>query len=388
MYKNSVSLMKYVTILTWAFFMFATAQASDVENTQDTNVITSVKLRPVGGTVSIGGTVKPAKSVTLAAQIPGRIDKIAGEEGDAFAAGAVLLTIDDEDLRAKREAAAAQWNSAAAALRNANMQYSRQIVSPGASRQTPGGMGMPGMFDEMFTNPMSSMMGTRDTGFERHADIYSHGVQIEQAQSSLAQAKAQIRQIDSKLRDAKSIAPFEGVIVKKLVEPGDTVQPGQPLLEFADMSEQEIIADVPARLSQSLTIGDEVPATIDTLEGQRINVQVANIFPMADMLRHTIRVKFALPRNMDVAAGIYAEVQLQDPASNDMNLPVVPASSILWRGGLPMVYVVSPTNKINLRMIRVGETLANGDVVILSGLSADDRILDKPAAGISSGQQL
>jgi multidrug efflux pump subunit AcrA (membrane-fusion protein) len=361
--------------------------ASSVENTQDSNIIITVKSRHVGSRVAIGGTVTPAKSVTLAAQLPGRVKIISGDEGAAFREGNLLAAIGDEDLRAKRQAAEAQWASANAMLRNAGMQHSRQLASPGASRGTPGGMAMPGMFDEMFTNPMSSFMGTRDPSYERYADIYSSSTQIEQARNSLIQAQAQIREIDSKLRDAQSIAPFDGVIIRKMVQVGDTVQPGQPMLEYANMAEMEIIVDVPARLSKSLHIGQEVPARIDTLD-ELLNVRVTNIFPMADLLRHTIRVKFTLPEYTDVAAGIYAEVQLQDPLSTDMNLPVIPASAILWRGGLPMVFMVNDSKRVNLRMVRVGETLPNGDVVILSGLSGSDKVLDKPSSGMISGYQL
>ena len=386
--KNSVISLPGILVGSFMLALWSPAGlASDVENTAGNNIITQVKTSHVGSRVTVGGTVNPVKSVTLSAQLPGRVEKITGEEGDFFNDGDLLVTIDDEDLRAKRHAAEAQWNSAAAALRNAGMQYSRQIASPNASRNTPGGMGIPGMFDEIFTNPMSSFMGTSDPSYERYANVYSHGVQIEQAQASLAQARSQIRQIDSKLRDVKSIAPFQGVIVKKFVEEGDTVQPGQPLLEYADITQLEIVADVPARLSQSLRFGQEVPARIDTSD-ELINATVVNIFPMADPLRHTVRVKFTIPSGTQAAAGVYSEVQLQDPLSMDMSLPVIPSSAILWRGGLPMVFVVDENKRTNLRMVRVGETLSTGEVVVLAGLHTSDKVLDSPEPGMTSGQQL
>ena len=62
---------------------------------------------PVGSTVSLGGTVVPYKDVTFSAQIPGRIKSIAGEEGDLFDEGVELITINDDDLLAKRRAALA-----------------------------------------------------------------------------------------------------------------------------------------------------------------------------------------------------------------------------------------------------------------------------------------
>ena len=70
------------------------------------NVLT-VGVAPHGGYIILGGSVIPLKEVTLAAQIPGRIIDIAGEEGDEFAAGTKLVKINDDDLLAKKAAAEA-----------------------------------------------------------------------------------------------------------------------------------------------------------------------------------------------------------------------------------------------------------------------------------------
>ncbi len=91
---------------------------------------------PVGGTVTLGGTVVPYKEANLSAQLPGRVASISGEEGDSFEKGAVLLTITDADLLAQRRAAFANLSNADAALRNAGVQYSRQWVSPYGGHRT------------------------------------------------------------------------------------------------------------------------------------------------------------------------------------------------------------------------------------------------------------
>ena len=106
-----------------------------------TTVIT-VPSVPVGGAVSLGGTVVPFKEATLAAQLPGRVESIAGEEGDSFEEGATLVTISDDELLAQRRAAFAMLSNAEASLRNAGVQYSRQWISPygGQSNDMMGGM--------------------------------------------------------------------------------------------------------------------------------------------------------------------------------------------------------------------------------------------------------
>ena len=110
-------------------------------------------------TVSLGGTVIPYKEVTLTAQLPGRVKYLSGIEGDAFKKDDLLVALDDRELLANRQALLAQMGSADAQLRNAGMQYNREIYAP-RSRTPPGGMAIPNLFDQMFTRPAESFMGT------------------------------------------------------------------------------------------------------------------------------------------------------------------------------------------------------------------------------------
>ena len=55
----------------------------------------TVRTESVPATVSVGGTVVPRKVVTMAAQLPGRVEYLAGEEGDRFKKGTLLVRLDD-----------------------------------------------------------------------------------------------------------------------------------------------------------------------------------------------------------------------------------------------------------------------------------------------------
>lgn len=333
-------------------------------------------------TVSLGGTVIPYKEVTLSAQLPGRVKFLAGIEGDTFKEGDLLVALDDSELLANRNSALAQFANADAQLRAAGVQYSRELWSP-QSKQAPGGMGLPNLFDQMFTRPMESFSGTRSQGVERGADLYSSGVQIQQAQNAIVSARSQIQAIDAKLRDAKSLAPFDGVIMKKFVEVGDTMQPGQPLLVYADVEYLQIMVDVPARLRPGLNEGMMLQAQLD-VGNQVVPVRVAQIFPMADAQRHTVKVKFDLPQGVS-APGMYAKVQVPDFTAPTRNYPVIPTSAIRYNGSLPGVYVLNAEGKPELRLIRVGEALEGGYTSVLSGLSQGERVLRNPSVGIASG---
>ncbi len=367
------------TMLTVFPIGFSLAQTSGSASSSGSYV---VQARPILTAVTLGGTVIPTKEITLSAQLPGRVELIAGEEGDSFKKDNVLVALNTEELLAQRRAATAEWANADATLRKAGIDYQREIFSPNSLKsKAPGGMGMPFMFDDMFTEPMSDMIGHSDSRVDRSATLHGYSIQIEQARNSLISARSQIEALDAKLRDARGLAPFDGVIIKKLVEVGDTVQPGQHLLQFADTNALQIQLEVPARLVPGLQVGMVVPAKLDV--GGWVQVRVAQIFPIADPDRHTVTVKFDLPVNTLTGAGQYAQVEIQDVNSPAKYLPVIPTAALVWRGSLPGVYVLN-NNRRELRLLRLGNTYGS-EVTVLSGLKAGETIELNPQPGMSSG---
>jgi multidrug efflux pump subunit AcrA (membrane-fusion protein) len=334
--------------------------------------------------VSIGGTVIPYKEVMLNAELPGRVKYLAGIEGDRFQEGTTLVALDETELVAKRKAALAQRNSAVAQLRNASVQYSREVWSPRADA-APGGMGIPNMFDQMFTKPAESMFGRKEYGAERYSDLYGAGVRVEEARNAIARLDAEIQQVDANLRKSKSVAPFAGVIITKFVEIGDTVQPGMPLLKYADVTYLQVEVDIPARLRPGLEEGAILHAHLD-VNNLVVPVRVAQIYPMADIQRHTVKVKFDLPLDLPVgsaAPGMYSKVLVPDYTAPERSNPIIPTSAIRYRGSLPGVYVKDDDGKVELVLIRVGEPIQGGYTTVLSGLRAGEQVLRDPPIGIS-----
>jgi multidrug efflux pump subunit AcrA (membrane-fusion protein) len=312
---------------------------------------------------------------------------IAGTEGDWFESQTELLKLDEDNLLAQRQAAVAEIRNAEAAFANAQMQYSRELYSPqGRSIYGSRGMGMPSLFDQMFSQGMAGMLPGNVGGspwLDRQADLVNRGTQINQAVTRIDAARSRLREVDSRIRDARSIAPFDGVIVRKLVEVGDTVQPGQPLLEFADTRYLQISLEVPARLMPGVRVGMMMPARLD-VGNARVDARVAQVFPAADAQRHTVRVKLDLPQGVPGGPGMYAEVMIPDINAPVNTLPAIPESAVVWRGSLPGVFVVGPNNDTQLRLLRLGDYVGAGTVSVLSGLRVGERIYANPPPGMGS----
>lgn len=333
----------------------------------------------------LGSTVVPYKEVTLSAQIPGVIKYVAGSVGTALQKGGVVFQVDDTQLRAKRSAVVSQITMAQAGMQNAQSQYYRELVSP-RSKDVGAmpGFAMPAMFDRMAVRPFAnSMMNGYNSNTIQQADLSSAMANLSESQSRYQQATAQLQEIDSSLRDANAFAPFEGIILEKNVEVGDTVQPGQPLIKFGYTKYLRLQADVPSGLVGNLTEDMVVPAKIDS--NVDTSVRVAEIYPIADASRHTVTVKFDLPMEVAAAPGMYAEIYLPESKKGDAQVLSIPSSALMKGSSLPSVLVVKPDNTSELRLIRLGSDQGNGRVEVVSGLSAGDRIIDSPPPGVMSG---
>jgi RND family efflux transporter MFP subunit len=348
----------------------------------------------VGDETRVSGTVIPFKEVTLSAQLPGEIKYLAGKEGDKFKAGTVIVAVDDENLRAKRRAAVASYMAAQSALHNARIQYNRELWSPKTGKSS--GMGFPMMMDDFFGGFQGQKAGTNRPWVDRYANIQGQAQGVQGAQSRLVAARAQIDELDAKLRDAQLRVPFSGKILSKMVEIGDTVQPGQPLIKFGFTKFLRIRAEIPVRLISSLKVGMVVDAHIDAAGGQKVPARVAQIFPMADSSSHTVTVKFDLPETIPNSQGkqvplpggpgMYAEITVSDIHKKASWVPTVPVSAIVTRGSLKAVIVRQKNGMTSLRMVRLGDLVEGGRVAILSGLKGDEQVITGPPEKLSTMQ--
>ncbi len=328
----------------------------------------------------LGGSVISSSRVNLVAQVSGDVLNIKGQEGDMFKKGAILVTLEQESIQAQRDSAYAAIASASEALRNAGVQYSQSIVSPNS-----GGMfgSVPGMFS-MFTDPMLKISGQGNPDFDKFANRTSRYTNYQQAKNKLKQAELHLKQAESRLKDANVSAPFDGVIVAKNVNKGDVVQPGQILIKFANIKNLQVEVNVPSRLVRSLKLNKTYRIKLD-IANIVVDAKLSQIYPIADNVKHSVKVKFDLPAGVPVLSGAYAEVEIFETDSGVLT-PVIPEIAIMWRSSLPSVFVInSLTNKTELRFVRLGEQVSKNKKSVLSGLKIGERIVSNPNILMVSG---
>lgn len=345
-------------------------------------IFVTAKQSQVGLFTSLGGSVIPHREVNLVAKLPGDIVYIAGEEGDAFKKGEELARQNIDTLMAKRDQASAQVASAEAGVRNAQMQVYNEMENPN-SQSNAMLAGMPSMIG-MFSDPMRSMTGEGNSSFQKRANLFAMNTQLETSKNALLQALAGLRELDENISNATIIAPFDGVILRKMVEVGQPAQPGVPMFLFGDTLQLQIRAEVPSRLAKTLNRGVKLNARLDQ-SSEFTPITVSRVFPMADVMGHTITVKFSLPKDTQASPGMYVEIMIPESSKQIAKVLTIPNSAVIIRGSLPTVYVKT-NNKLEMRFVRVGDVASNGWVSVLSGIYPGETVLQNPTSATKTRQ--
>lgn len=296
------------------------------------------------------GTVVAEQSIKVASRLMGYIRDIAVVEGQAVKAGQRLFTIDPLDIEGAVEQARLGLTQAEAALQDAKADYER------------------------FSNLHKEEVVTRQQ-YEKMKLNYDIAV------SRAAQAKAGLGTAQGQMRYATVSAPFAGVVTQKLANQGDIAAPGHPVLILENPAKLQVLAAVTEAVFKTLGAGQTVQVEI---EGQTapVKARVARLSPAADPMTHTYLVKLDIQAN--TKSGAFARVLF--PAGKASVLRV-PQAAVQNRAGISGVFVLDAQGIAQYRMVRTGAT-TEGQVEILSGLNAGERVVTDKADTVNNGDQV
>jgi RND family efflux transporter MFP subunit len=302
----------------------------------DIRVVTPSSLGGPGG-LSLSGRVKAAEEITVTAQMAGRLTAMPLREGAAFRSGQILASFDAPETRQALESAEAGLASASAGRTRAQRQAIR--------------------VDSLFQR-----------GMVAESQLESAVADREAAEAAWRGAQAFLTRLKS---DTRLSMPFDGVVVRRHVDTGVLLVPGQAILDVRSAQVSGIEVAIPESEIPRLATGNIqvrsgssawVPATVVRVDG---------------MTDHRTRTRTAHLRPAEIAGfepGAYAEVRFDDLAGEGRL--AIPVSSLVRRGSLTGFYVVEE-GRAWLRWFRAGRT-ERDQVEVLSGLAATDAVVADP----------
>jgi RND family efflux transporter MFP subunit len=315
--------------------------------------VAPVQYREVEQTYSVEGMVEATRQTTVSAQISGRIKEINFDVGSRVNKGQVILRIDERETAQALAGSNAQVVQAQATLQNAKVNYER-------SKQ---------LFEQKFIS--QSALDKAEADY-RVARAQAAASEASAGQASLARGYSDV------------VAPYGGVVAARLVEVGEMVMPGKPLMVGFDPGEMRVIVSVPQYKLQELGARPKVSVELPSLN-RFVKAASTTVQPLADSRTHSTQVRVYLPAN---EAGVYPGMFVRTHfVVGKANKLVIPSSAVLHRSEVVAVYVVDENNKVKLRQVRVGDATADGSVEVLAGLNPGEKVaLDPVKAGMKQKQ--
>jgi RND family efflux transporter MFP subunit len=196
------------------------------------------------------------------------------------------------------------------------------------------------------------------------------------SQALVDQAHGQVNLVKQQLAETQVLAPFDGFVTKRWLAPGAMASPQTPVVTIAG---KDVVVSLRVEETgiSSLQKGQRVTFTSPALPGQRLDLQIDQIAPTGDEKAHTFSVQMRpVDATPGLKPGMSGEVSI---ATRHEKVVLVPKEAVLYRSGLPTVFVVQD-GKAQLRKVDGGLS-DNKNIEIQNGLQPDDQV-------VVSGQNL
>ena len=330
--------------------------------------------------LNASGYIVAQRKAAVASKVTGRLVALMVEEGSKIKQGDVIARMENIDVSAVRDQAAANLNTVRATLEqtradrdNAQKEYERykQLVAKDYVSRSD--------YEVVETRYRRAVEGVKAS----EAVVHAGEAALQNAEASLDYTLIR--------------APFDAVVLTKNADIGDIVTPigaaanaKAAVVSIADMNSLQVEVDVSETSITAIRVGQPCDIQLDALPDTRFRGEVHAIVPTVDRSKATVLVKVRFldkDRRMlpDMSARVSFLPRTLAPAEMKPRL-AAGRSALIDRTGRTFAYLLEG-NRVREIPVRVGATF--GDMVeILSGLKAGDRVVVTPPKGLKDGSRI
>lgn len=291
----------------------------------------------------LDGRIEAVNQGTVSAQTSGRVAEILYDVNDFVPAGAVIVRLRATEQRAGLEQAQAVLAEATAREAELQTRYVR----------------IRGLYQDSAASKsqLDAITAERDAAVAR-----------------LAAARAGLQAAREGVSYTEVRAPYAGVVTNRLIEVGESVSPGTPLVSGLSLQYLRVEVDLPQSVVEKVR-GTRKAAVY--VNGRRTEATGLTIFPQASSASNTFRARVDLPENAaDLYPGMLVKVGF---VVGETRRLLIPASALIERSEVTAVYALDADGKPSLRQVRAGHRFGER-IEILAGLIEGDTIAADPLA--------
>lgn len=331
------------------------------------------------------GYVVARKSSDVGVKVGGRIQALDFEEGTWVRIGQVIARLEHADLDAQLAAALAAVAESETQL--AQTRATRDEDLRHLERQRA-------LFHDGITTTAAL------TAADATAQVSAS--RVETAAAVITSARARVHVIEQAIENTNVRAPFDGVVIRKRAEIGETVSPfgvagqgtreGGAIATIADLREREVQAEVSENNVAKLRRGMPASVKLQAYPERTFTGRVREIFPSADRAKAIIEVRVSiLNPDEDVKPEMTASVTFEEPSAKApaatgpgvaRSVPpvLVPKRAVTERGGQTAVWVVIG-GTASKRVVTLGAERID-QVEVRSGVAPGEAVILNPPEGL------
>jgi len=390
--EERMSFLRYFTIL---LILALSACSSGSDQSGETSspprkvrvVTQEVRKEKIPVSRSFPGTVASADTALLTPKVVGYIEALLAGPGDTFKKGDVLVKIKSKELTDKEKFAQSAVQEAVngekqailglsmarAGLKQAEAQFSlaqktykrfeNLLKTESVSRQE---------FDEV----EAKYRAVKEAKKIAEQNVRLAAEKVSQVRIKKQQALAMLDEVKTYLSYTNLKAPFDGIVLQKLMDVGNLAAPGQPILKIGSLG-SVVYAHVNSSAIKRAQVGQEATVEVPAA-ARRFTAKILEIDPNVDPATRNFKIK--LSGDSGIIPGMYANVYL---GANAEEITAIPRRAVLERGQLPVV-LVKKGNKAEMRIVKTGRIFGD-KIEIVSGLQPEEQIVVENAETLRTG---
>ena len=290
----------------------------------------------------VPASVEATQATLISSRLMARILTVSVRAGDVANKGDLLLELENSDIKAQVQQAEARIRATSARLKEAGQNLDR------VTELQAGGVMSVADLDKAQANHEALL-----------ADMSGANQALEEASTALSYTKI--------------VAPFNGRVVDRFAEPGDTAQPGTKLLALYNPLSLRVEAQVREHLALGLEVGQALQVEIPSLD-KIVDAVIEERVPAAEPGSRSFLVKVGVAFDKNMLPGMYARLLV--PAGTGKQI-LIPADRVVHIGQLDLVWVLQDGQSYR-RFVRIGQFVQDGQVEVVSGLAEGDMVLPLP----------
>jgi RND family efflux transporter MFP subunit len=316
--------------------------------------VAKATIRSLAPETLVAGTVISRNDAKLAAEVTGRVLEVA-EVGTVVAGGDVVAKIEDTAIRLRKDELQAEVERAQARLKYLESEEGRYV--------------------QLAKSNLAAATKLEETRSDR--DV---------SRGDLRVAKSRLAQVEDQLSRTRIRAPFSGIVVERLMMPGERVDTGRNIVRMVDQQHLEVIARAPLEYYPYVLPGLQLKMKTGSVSASGT---VRTVVAVGSENTHQFELRLDIEGNR---FPVGQTLRVSIPTSDTRNALVVPRDALVLRPDGISVFIVDTDQKAKQIMVATGidagdqieviGDLKDGDTVIIRG---NERLRPGQAVSIMQG---